>query len=404
MYGNDARNNGYLAAQPRQRQPRSPITNFQPVADSAGTCTTSRPTIPHPRRRSDVLWLQLHALDPEAVVHRHRTSPGTGVDQTSRSSTTTSRHRRYAARPSAAAASASSGSRRSTRPTSLNNPTAAAQSGTRDLARLPGCNRQAGAGTGSSSMAAGSAPSTAPAWGQTPPTATSATTRACTRGHPAASARRPRRRGHGRGLRRLRPGELVPGDPERRRPGDHPLVPPAGDHPLRSPRTASTTGPARTRLVNWADSAARILRPVAADGHDLATFPDLVPDPATGKITFDVDNDADGVTDSVWLDLGYPARPDSERPALQAAVRLHGHRPQRPDPAQHAPATCAGTARAPPTPRTWATRSASSTRPMPCRTPTRAPRSTPIPSTSPASACPLTRATPRWTTRGSTSG
>ena len=62
---------------------------------------------------------------------------------------------------------------------------------------------------------------------------------------------------------------------------------------------------------NWADSAARILRPVAADGHDLATFPDLVPDPATGKITFDVDNDADGITDSVWLDLGYPARPDA---------------------------------------------------------------------------------------------
>ena len=62
---------------------------------------------------------------------------------------------------------------------------------------------------------------------------------------------------------------------------------------------------------NWSDSAARILRPVAADGHDLATFPDLVPDPATGKITFDVDNDADGVTDSVWVDLGYPPRTDS---------------------------------------------------------------------------------------------
>ena len=68
---------------------------------------------------------------------------------------------------------------------------------------------------------------------------------------------------------------------------------------------------ARTNPAGWADSAARILRPVAADGHDPATFPDLVPDPATGKITFDVDNDADGITDSVWLDLGYPARPDS---------------------------------------------------------------------------------------------
>jgi hypothetical protein len=62
---------------------------------------------------------------------------------------------------------------------------------------------------------------------------------------------------------------------------------------------------------SWADSAARILRPVAADGHDQATFPDLIPDPLTGKIAFDVDNDGDGVTDSVWLDLGYPARLDS---------------------------------------------------------------------------------------------
>jgi large repetitive protein len=66
-----------------------------------------------------------------------------------------------------------------------------------------------------------------------------------------------------------------------------------------------------TPTGNWSDSASRILRPVAADGNDLATFPDLVPDPATGKITFDVDNDSDGITDSVWLDLGYPARTDA---------------------------------------------------------------------------------------------
>ncbi len=61
----------------------------------------------------------------------------------------------------------------------------------------------------------------------------------------------------------------------------------------------------------WPTSAARILRPVAADGNDSATFPDLTPDPTTGKITYDVDNDGDGVTDSVWLDLGYPARRDA---------------------------------------------------------------------------------------------
>ncbi len=152
---------------------------------------------------------------------------------------------------------------------------------------------------------------------------------------------------------------------------------------------------------NWSDSAARILRPVAADGHDRATFPDLVPDPATGKITFDVDNDADGVTDSVWLDLGYPARPDAggrlSKPLFAfLVIGLNGRIPL------NTAGNLAGAA--PPTPRTSATRSASSTRPMPCRTPIRAPRLTPIPSTSPASACPLTRATTRWTTPGSTSG
>ncbi len=39
--------------------------------------------------------------------------------------------------------------------------------------------------------------------------------------------------------------------------------------------------------------------------------PTSSPTRATGQITFDVDNDADGVTDSVWLDLGYPARADT---------------------------------------------------------------------------------------------
>jgi hypothetical protein len=29
-------------------------------------------------------------------------------------------------------------------------------------------------------------------------------------------------------------------------------------------------------------------------------------------VAFDVDNDGDGQTDSVWLDLGYPARKDSD--------------------------------------------------------------------------------------------
>ncbi len=60
----------------------------------------------------------------------------------------------------------------------------------------------------------------------------------------------------------------------------------------------------------WADSAARMLRPVKADGHDPTAFADLMPD-GNGKINYDVDNDGDGITDSVWLDLGYPARKDS---------------------------------------------------------------------------------------------
>ncbi len=55
----------------------------------------------------------------------------------------------------------------------------------------------------------------------------------------------------------------------------------------------------------------RILRPRAADGHSPESFPDLLPD-STGKITYDVDNDGDGSTDSVWLDLGYPPKRDND--------------------------------------------------------------------------------------------
>ena len=70
-----------------------------------------------------------------------------------------------------------------------------------------------------------------------------------------------------------------------------------------------------TKLTDWelttTDARARILRPRAKDGHDRATFPDLLPDPTSGKINYDVDNDGDGITDSVWVDLGYPPRRDS---------------------------------------------------------------------------------------------
>jgi hypothetical protein len=77
-------------------------------------------------------------------------------------------------------------------------------------------------------------------------------------------------------------------------------------------RVNQDPNPATGGTGNWATSAARILRPVAADGNDAATFPDLIPDSLTGKINYDVDNDGDGLTDSVWVDLGYPARRDSK--------------------------------------------------------------------------------------------
>jgi len=69
-------------------------------------------------------------------------------------------------------------------------------------------------------------------------------------------------------------------------------------------------GPTNT-TPTWNDSASRILRPRAADGHDASAFPDLLPGP-NGQITYDVDNDGDGVTDSVWVDLGYPARRNAQ--------------------------------------------------------------------------------------------
>jgi len=75
------------------------------------------------------------------------------------------------------------------------------------------------------------------------------------------------------------------------------------------PQNATYEGAA---LGNWSLSASRILRPRQADGHDAGTFPDLVPNATTGKITYDVDNDGDGLTDSVWVDLGYPARRNAQ--------------------------------------------------------------------------------------------
>lgn len=67
--------------------------------------------------------------------------------------------------------------------------------------------------------------------------------------------------------------------------------------------------------ANWSDTSAisrsKILRPRKKDGHSAQSFPDLTPSKSTGRIEFDVDNDGDGLTDSVWVDLGYPAVKDS---------------------------------------------------------------------------------------------
>jgi hypothetical protein len=59
-------------------------------------------------------------------------------------------------------------------------------------------------------------------------------------------------------------------------------------------------------------AVSKILRPRKIDNSP--AFPDdpMSPDPVTGQINYDVDNDGDGVTDSVWLDLGYPVQ---KRPA-----------------------------------------------------------------------------------------
>jgi large repetitive protein len=58
-------------------------------------------------------------------------------------------------------------------------------------------------------------------------------------------------------------------------------------------------------------SQSKFLRPRQQDHPKSgSTFAPLLPDPVTGKIQYDVDNDGDGTPDSVWVDLGYPVQRD----------------------------------------------------------------------------------------------
>ncbi|WZO97201.1 hypothetical protein EP7_004224 [Isosphaeraceae bacterium EP7] len=56
------------------------------------------------------------------------------------------------------------------------------------------------------------------------------------------------------------------------------------------------------------EAAARFLRPRQID-HPRSGLRNLYPD-ANNQITYDIDNDGDGTTDSVWLDLGFPPSRD----------------------------------------------------------------------------------------------
>ncbi len=62
-------------------------------------------------------------------------------------------------------------------------------------------------------------------------------------------------------------------------------------------------------LTNPGVGNPKILRPRQADNSPLFPADPSIVD-AHGKLTYDVDNDGDGVTDSVWLDLGYPVQRD----------------------------------------------------------------------------------------------
>ncbi len=77
------------------------------------------------------------------------------------------------------------------------------------------------------------------------------------------------------------------------------------------PTNPNTIGSNDWKLLTT-QARAKFLRPRKID-HPMSgdSFPDLLPDATTGQIKYDVDNDGDGITDAVWLDLGYPPQRDA---------------------------------------------------------------------------------------------
>ena len=81
-----------------------------------------------------------------------------------------------------------------------------------------------------------------------------------------------------------------------------PSIGSTNDWTLNSPSIpANNAGP-------WGNP--KILRPRQADNSPLFPPDPSIPDPSTGKLSYDIDNDGDGITDSVWVDLGYPVQRD----------------------------------------------------------------------------------------------
>lgn len=85
---------------------------------------------------------------------------------------------------------------------------------------------------------------------------------------------------------------------------------PTGPPLLDDWKDLDTVNTSLTPIQRQAMSSARFLRPRLVD-HPTSGLKDLKPDPVTGKIEYDVDNDGDGVTDSVWIDLGFPPQRDA---------------------------------------------------------------------------------------------